>query len=64
MGVDMSNFDRILKIVNSDDPAQIIAENKQICRVCGEAVAEFTNEEAEFKYHISALCERCQDIYE
>jgi hypothetical protein len=52
-------IERILDLLSPRPRRKSIEEN--VCAFCGEEVTGFRDELSEREYHISGLCQRCQD---
>lgn len=40
-----------------------IAKAHGICKICGEPAMQFQSPRAELEYHISSICQACQDYF-
>lgn len=53
------NENTISQMIYSKDKTECI--DKQVCLDCGGDASEFKNDKSFKEYHISGLCQKCQD---
>lgn len=61
----MGKLDELKEIVSRSDYRDIYAKAKRTatCIRCGRPAREFCDASAHLEYRISALCQRCQDVF-
>jgi len=50
-------FDEVRKLLETKEQAIL----DQVCNLCGENILSFRDQKSLEEYHISAMCQNCQD---
>ncbi len=58
----MENLEKIKDFIWETDYYNefLSSKQKKTCLICGKKAAEFETEKARKRYHVTALCEACQ----
>ena len=61
----MSRIEELIEVLSSSDAfaGNPNAKARHACKICNQPAKHFRNAKAELEYHISAICQDCQDYY-
>jgi len=61
----MSRIEELIEVLSSSDAyaGNPNAKARHVCKICNQPATYFRSARAELEYHISAICQECQDYF-